>query len=267
MTPKLNQKGYPMDQSRRKILLSSSALPLTLLLPGCGGGGSDASSAAVADTGGRVAAQAVLPSSGGYIEFVNVISRPVDNAVFRYTNGGAEYLRYFVPAASTTRTQAVLNTSSQALLVRLTEVIQPPGSTVTHHRCVTLTLPACPAIGASALYDGSTLNRKYAGSVIVNTTTAAALTSNHYEYDLQTGGIRVTHTKAGTIALEFIGIGFWSLDAVDGAPNTSQTFSTVPTTTAGLRSGSNLAVYPFLLLTAAGRPVNVSYVTENGAWV
>ncbi|TAL00052.1 MAG: hypothetical protein EPO09_00230 [Aquabacterium sp.] len=253
-----------MDQTRRKLVLASTTVPMALALPGCGGGGSssDAGSAALAQESGRATAQAVMPTSGGYVDIGNVSGKSID-AIFR--SGGTEYLRYFVPVANTTRAQAVLNTSSNTAFVRMTEVIVSSTTpAVTHHRCISLELAAFPAVGANKQYNATT---GYKGTLIVNTTTAAAAGANHYEYDLSTGGIKVTHNSTGVMTLEFIGIGLLGLDFVDGVPTTAQTISTSPATTVALKSGSNLAVNPFLLSTASGRGLTVSYISEDGSWI
>lgn len=253
-----------MDQTRRKLVLASTTVPMALALPGCGGGGSsaDANVAAQAQDGGRATAQAVLPTSGGFIDIANVAGKSIDS-IFR--SGGTEYLRYFVPVSSTTRTQAVLNTSSNTAFVRMTEVIVSSATpSVTYHRCIALELAAFPAVGANTQYNATT---GYKGTVFVNTTTAAGTSANHYEYDLSTGGIKVTHNSAGVMTLEFVGIGWLGMDYVDGAPSTAQTISTAPPTTISLKSGSNQAVNPFLLSTASGRGVTVSYISEDGSWI
>lgn len=252
-----------MDQTRRTIVLGAAVTPVALTLPGCGGGGhsaADTEPSAVQD-GSRASAQSILPGSGGYVDIGNVSGKQID-AVFR--SGGTEYLRYFVPVSATARTQAVLNTSSNTAFVRMTEVLTT-GTTpaVTHHRCITLELAGFPAVNAAKQYNAST---GYKGTLIVNTTTATGVGASHYEYDLATGGIKVTHTAEGVMLLEFIGVGLFGLDYVDGAPTTAQTFSTSPATTVSVKSGSNLGVNPFILSTASGRGLTVSYVKEDGAW-
>lgn len=243
-----------MDQTRRKLVLASASVPATLVLQACGGGSEVATSSAGAP---QATAMAAKPASGGYIDIASIVGKSID-AVFR-SGGTSDYLRYFVPVASNLRTQAVLHSSSNTAFVSMTEVLTTKTNpVVTHHRCLSLELAGFPAVGANKQYNGN-----YKGSLIVNTTTADG-SARHYDYDLKTGGIKVTHVSEGVMKLEFVGVG---LDYVDGAPTTSQTFSTSPATTLSLMSGSNLAANPFLLKTTASTAVTVSYMLETGGWV
>lgn len=248
-----------MDKQRRKLVLATTSLPLGLALSGCGGGG-DAQSGATAPADGRLAPQSSLPGSGGYIDIGKLLSNPIDS-VFR--SGDPEYLRYFQPVG-TARKQAVLNTSSKTMFVQLHEVIGGGTPFVTHHRSVMLELPDFPPVGGTVTYTEST--KPYKGLLVVNTTTDASSTASHYDYVVRTGGVKVVHTSAGVVTIELIGVGFLSLDVVDGAPVSSQTFSR-PSATINLEAGSNKAQYPFMLTMASGRSISVTYETENGAWV
>jgi hypothetical protein len=260
-----------MDHSRRKLLLGTSALPLSLMLPGCGGGDS-ASTQAQAASEGRATAQAAA-SAGNYIDFQVQAGKSVIDSVFRYTYGGTEYLRYFVPSASNSVTQAVLDdfglgptSTTKTMYVRMIEVIKPAGSTNTYHRALYLELPSFPAAGTSATYDGSVANRSYKGTLVVNVLPATG-SASHYEYDLATGGIKVTHaTGGGSFVVEFVGTASSSTDYVDGAVATNRSFSTTPTTVASVLPNTNLAANPLQLRTVVGG-ITVAYATENGAWI
>lgn len=261
-----------MDHSRRKLLLGTSALPLSLMLPGCGGGNDASNSAQVAGEG-RATVQATS-SSGNYVDFQVQTGKTAIDGVFRYSYSGTEYLRYFVPYGSTSATQAVLDdfglgatSTTKTMYVRMTEVIKPAGSTTTYHRSLYLELPSFPAAGASATYDGSVASRTYKGTLIVNVQPASG-NASHYEYDLSTGGIKVTHASGGgTFVVEFLGTALNSTDYVDGAVATSRTFSTSPSTVASVLSGTNVAANPLQLRTMAGAGITVAYATENGAWI
>lgn len=254
-----------MDQTRRKLILASSSIPMALVLPGCGGGGSsDQGQVAAGQEGERATAQSALPSTGGYVDIGNVSGKSID-AIFR--SGGTEVLRYFVPFSNTLRTQGVLNSGAgtSTAFVRMVEVVTTGTSpSVTHHRCLSLELPRFPAVGGAQQYDAT---NGYKGTLVVNTTTATGTGASHYEYNLSTGAIKVTHNSAGLMTIEFLAIGSLTKDYVDGAPATSQTFSTNPPQTLALKAGSNLGVNPFQLTTLTNRGITVSYVTEDGSWI
>lgn len=254
-----------MDQTRRKLVLASASVPATLMLQACGGGDSDLAGAG-SSTAPKATALAAKPTSGGYIDIGNVSSKSIDS-VFR-SGGTSEYLRYFVPVASNVRTQAVLqgaSTSKKTAFVSLTEVLTTKTTpAVTHHRHLSLELADFPAVGASKQYNATT---GYKGTLVVNTTTADGAGAKHYDYELKTGGIKVTHVSEGVMKLEFVGVGVLSLDYVDGAPITSQTFSTSPGTSLTLLSGSNLAVNPFILKNTSSSAITVAYAQTTCDWI
>lgn len=160
-----------MDAKRRKLVMSTSLLPLAGLA-GCGGGGDSTAAAVQPQDDGRVQTAAAGRINGYGLEVVHpLFLMQAPDAIFRSSSD----LRFIVPGASPA-TQACLNGTT--LSVSLMEEIRE------YTRAVLLTLPS-PA--AQKAYNVASLPP---GSVMV--VVYDATRNLHYEYIFNSGSITLT---------------------------------------------------------------------------
>lgn len=240
MTNRTHRKKAIMDQSRRHILLGASALPLSTVLTGCGGGGDAATTESpTLQQGGSVRAQALAVSSTAStaptITINSVSAAPLD-AVFT----ASPRLKYFQPDPA--RIQVVKNGSGY--WVNLSEEVVI--GTTTYSRSISLSLQTALSSGIYSL-AAPTANRGTLYVTVFNNADAAS-SPQHYEYAFT--GNTVTLTNTNQIARLIF-------SNLRGGPTSSQT---VDKAVIALEAGTNLASSSISLSSST---VSVAFVNQT----
>lgn len=246
-----------MNQNRRKILISASALPmsmgLSLGLSACGGGGDSAEGAAPMGHDGRAQAQSVTPQA---------IPINITNAAGNTTGVDSVFAPVLVGGVSDVSLRQLQYDATKILIVKDQAVYRVNISdrvvigTTTYIRDLTLALSAPKTVGGKVYSFVAGANKGSLFVTVLNPTGAPT----HYDYVLNGGEVTIapptTPPAAGVTSVAQL-----TFNLLSGTATQSQT---IGGTVINLATGSNASVYSVGL---SSTPISMTYAEQASSFV
>lgn len=229
-----------MDQQRRRLLIGASALPFSLGLSACGGGGGGENGPNASASDGLATAASLKPASGPYIDISTVgfglNNNDWQNGLFPVPNP----FRYMVPIAN--RTYGVKNNG--VYYVEINDIVVYNGTTYSR----SLWLRLATATSGNSYIMNTTGNTGLLTSNVLNSPIS------HKEYAIGSGTAKLTLSSGNAYTLELV-------DLIGGAA-TNEVLSGTP-----VAATNNQATANNLWIQTLGGVLPITVVQQDIDWV